>query len=79
MRSWLRSSIAFLRSYKKTLLLILIVAAASLLITTAISILLSRITKLHIPSLGTIRTIGVEAYWDPNCENKTEAIDWGTF
>ena len=24
-----------------------------------------------------MKTVGVEAYWDPNRENKTETIDWG--
>jgi len=78
MRSKIHSFITFLRSSKKTLLLILIVAVTSIAITTTISILLSKIDNLHVPSLGTIKTIGVEAYWDPNCENKTGTIDWGT-
>jgi len=78
MRNRFHSFIAFLRSSKKTLLLVLIVAVASIAVTTAISILLSKIDKLYVPSLATIKTIGVEAYWDPNCENKTETIDWGT-
>lgn len=78
MRSRLHSFIAFLRSSKKTLLLILIVAMASIAITTTISILLSKIDNFNIPSLGNIKTIGVEAYWDPNRENKTETLDWGT-
>ena len=72
------SFIAFLRSSKKTVLLILIVAIASITVTTTICILLSKIDKLHFLSLATIKTIGVEAYWDPNLENKTETIDWGT-
>jgi len=78
MRSKIHSFITFLRSSKKTLLLILIVAVASIAITTTISILLSKIDNLHVPSLATIKTIGVEAYWDLNCENKTETIDWDT-
>ena len=78
MRNKFHSFIAYLRSSKKTILLILIVAVASIMITTAISILLSKIYHLNFPSLGTIKTIGVEAYWDPNRENKTETIDWGT-
>ncbi len=78
MRNKSYSFTAFLRSSKKTLLLIIIVAIVSIAITTTISMLLSRINNLHVPSLGTIKTIGVEAYWDPNCENKTETIDWGT-
>ena len=78
MRNKFHSFIAFLRSSKKTILLILIVAIASITITTTISILLSKIYHLNVPSLATIKTIGVEAYWDPNRENKTETIDWGT-
>lgn len=78
MRDRFHSFIVFLRSSKKTILLILIVAIASIAITTTISILLSKINSLDVPSLGTIKTIGVEAYWDPNFENKTEIIDWGT-
>jgi len=78
MRSSLHSFITFFRYSKKTILLILIVAILSIAITTTISIMLSNISNLHITSLGTIKTIGVEAYWDPNCENTTERIDWGT-
>jgi hypothetical protein len=78
MRNKIRSFIAFLHSSKKTVLLILVVAIASIAITTTIFILLNRIDRLRVPSLGTMKTIGVEAYWDPNRENKTETIDWGT-
>lgn len=60
------------------ILLMLIVALASVVVSTTISFLLQRITNLYIPSLGTIRTLGVEAYFDTNLENKTEAINWGT-
>lgn len=78
MRNRIHSFIGFLRSSKKTVLLILIVAIASIAITTTIFILLRRIEDLHVPSLGTMKTVDVEAYWDPNRENKTETIDWGT-
>lgn len=67
-----------LRRHKKTFLLILVASAATLLISSAISMWLSNFHKLHLPTIGTIKTIGVEAYWDPNCENKTETIDWNT-
>ena len=33
---------------------------------------------MSVPSLGTITTLGVEAYWTPNSERETEAIHWGT-
>ena len=77
MRNRLYSRIASLRSSKKTLLLIAVVATASIAITTTVSILLGKTTDLYIPSFGTVKTIGVEAYWDLNTENKTEKIDWG--
>jgi len=68
----------FLHQHKKTLLLVLIVSTATVLISSAISIWLSDFHNLTLPTVGTIKTIGVEAYWDPNCENKTETIDWNT-
>jgi len=48
----------------------------TLLLSSAISIWLSEVTGLKVPSIGTIKTIGVEAYWDETLENKTEAVDW---
>lgn len=61
---------------KKTVLLILVVAALTMLLSAAISIWLSKVNHLKIPSLGNVITLGVEAYWDENCENKTEKVDW---
>jgi hypothetical protein len=72
------SLFALLRQHKKTLLLILIVSTTTILTNTAISMWLSNFHNLTLPTIGTIKTIGVEAYWDPNCENKTETIDWNT-
>ena len=66
------------RPSKQTLLLIATVAAATIIITTFAAIWLSKILNLSIPSLGTIKTLGVEAYWDRNLTNKTETIKWGT-
>jgi hypothetical protein len=69
--------IKFLRSSKKIVLLIIIVAALTLLSSALISIWLSTFDDIRVPSVGTMITVGVGAYWDENCENKTEAIDWG--
>lgn len=74
----LDSLMAFLRASKKTLLLIVVTALITLAISATISVWLSSISNLHIPSLGVLRTEGVEAYWDISLENKTEEIDWGT-
>ena len=68
----------FLRRYKKTLMLIFVVSTSTLLVSSAISIWLSDFHNLTVPTVGTIRTIGVEAYWDQGTENKTETINWDT-
>lgn len=68
----------FLRQHKKTLLLILIVSSTTVLTSSVFSIWLSDFHNLTLPTIGTIKTVGVEAYWDPSCENKTETIDWNT-
>lgn len=72
----LNSLLSLLRRHKKSLLLILVVSTATILISSAISILFSNFHNLTLPTIGNIKTIGVEAYWDPNLENKTETIDW---
>jgi hypothetical protein len=59
-------------------LLILTVAAITLLISALISIWLSKFHNLHIPSVGTIHTLGVKAYWDSDLNNETKEIQWGT-
>lgn len=69
---------SFLRSYRRIIILILITVLLTLIISTMISIFLSRNTNLDIPSVGNIRTIGVEAYWDLDGENKTETVEWDT-
>ena len=64
------------RPSTKTVLIGLTVAAITLLLSSGLSIWLSKTTELEIPSIGTVKTIGVEAYWDQNLKNKTEVIDW---
>ena len=66
----------YLPPSKKTVMLILTVAVITLLLSSAISIWLTKVTDLEIPSIGTIKTIGVEAYWDEDLKNKTEALNW---
>ena len=66
----------FQRPTKNTILLILTVALATLIVSSSISIWLSKQTRLDVPSIGIIKTIGVEAYWNENLDNKTEAVNW---
>jgi len=76
MKSRFRFFSVFLNCSKKTLLLIMIVAISSVTVTTTISILLNKTSNFTLPSLGTVKTIGVEVYWDQNLENRTETVDW---
>jgi len=55
------SFVKFLHSSKRTVLLIIITVMITIVINTTISIWLERVTNLLIPSLGIIRTLGVEA------------------
>jgi len=34
-------------------------------------------TVTNIPSVGIVKTVGVEAYWDAACTNRVTEINWG--
>ena len=54
-----------------------IVAVISVAGSALVAILLSDSgSEIYLPSVGTIKTIGVETYWDQNGENKIEALTW---
>jgi hypothetical protein len=78
----MRKSINFLsntiRRSWKTALLIAIVAVATIAVSASVSLWLSRYHNLRFPSIGTIYTMGVEAYWDQDLTNRTTQIEWGT-
>jgi hypothetical protein len=76
----INSIIRYIRGRKKTILLIITVSALTLLLDAAISTWLSRFHNLRLPSLGTIRVVGAEAYGgDINLTQGWEKnIDWGT-
>jgi hypothetical protein len=73
----LHSFACFLRASYKTLVLVAIVAVVSVAATSLVAIMLSHSDdEVYLPSLGTIKTIGVETYWDPNGENIRENLTW---
>jgi hypothetical protein len=78
--SALRKIVARLRFLKvsyKLLVLVAIVAILSVAGSALVAILLSESdSEIYLPSVGTIKTIGVETYWDQNGENKIEALTW---
>jgi len=78
MKNILVTLFQFLKQQKKTILLIALASAISIAATTMTSIWLSRYHNMHFPTIGTIYTIGVEAYWDQNLTNQTTQIQWGT-
>jgi len=68
----------FTRARKKTLLLIIIVATVTMILNTVISIWLSEYKNIYIPSIGTIRTLGVEVYGGDIIQKDGEQyFDWG--
>lgn len=76
-KTLLSRSITLLKKQKRTILLIVLVSATTIAATTIASIWLSRYHNTRFPTLATIYTIGVEAYWDQNLTNQTEKIEWG--
>lgn len=73
----LRQLVSTLLRQRKTLLLIVVVSIVTLLISSLVSIWLSNVSNLHFPTIGTIRTSGLEAYWNADLTNKTGEILWG--
>lgn len=78
----MRESISLLfstiRRSWKTALLIVIVAVATIAVSALVSLWLSRYHNLRFPSIGTIHTVGIEAFWDQDLTNRTTQIEWGT-
>lgn len=68
----------FLRFSKREILAITITVIITLVISSIVSLWLSKVANLNIPSMGTIKTLGVKAYWDKDLKNVTKYIDWAT-
>jgi hypothetical protein len=73
----LDSFIKSLHQQKKTILLIVSVAAITLSLSIMIPMLIDTTTHLNLPSVGTMYTIGIKAYYDPDLQNITTQIQWG--
>jgi len=52
-----------------------LIALVLIVLATCVAALLTSETR--IPSVGTIKTVGVEAFWDVNCTSRVTEIDWG--
>jgi hypothetical protein len=73
----LHSFICFLKASYKTLVLVAIVAVISVAGTSLVAMMLSHSDdEVYLPSLGTIKTIEVETYWDADGENRRENLTW---
>lgn len=60
------------QSQRNILPLIVLVLIA---LATCVAALLTSETR--IPSVGTVKTVGVEAFWDINCTSRVTEIYWG--
>ena len=78
MEKMFSSLIEFLYSSKRTIMLITITIIVTLVVSSLVSIWLTNNSNLSLPSIGTIKTVGVEVYWDSDLENRTETINWET-
>jgi len=73
----LNSFFCFLKASYKTIVVVAIVAIIAVASTSLVSMMLSHSdSDIYLPSLGTIKTIHVETYWDLNGENKRETLSW---
>lgn len=52
-----------------------LIALVLIALATCVAALLTSETR--IPSVGTIKTVGVGAFWDINCTSRVIEIDWG--
>lgn len=70
----------FTRRFWKTIVLVVLVSLATLLLSILVSLWLSSFHNLHLPSVGTIRVIGVEAYGGnlTFTQDGSQILDWGT-
>jgi hypothetical protein len=52
-----------------------LIVFVSMVMATYVAALLTSETR--VPSVGTVKTMGVEAFWDINCTSRVSEIDWG--
>lgn len=76
MKSPLNAIISSIQRHRKTILLGIVIALTTLLLSTIVSIWLSRYHNLRLPTLGTIRAIGIKVYGGDLINGAL--IDWGT-
>jgi hypothetical protein len=54
---------------------LLLIALALMALATCVTALLTYETRIS--SVGTVKTVGVGAFWDVNCTSRVTEIDWG--
>jgi len=75
--SYLRSFWCFLKHSYKILILVALVAVMSVAVSAWVAIMLSNSgSEIYLPSVGTIKTIGVEAYEDSDGVIKQDSLSW---
>jgi hypothetical protein len=78
MKNSLQPLIKFICHYRKTLILLVAVASITILLQILISVWLSNVSNMNIPSIGKIHTLNVEVYGkDIQYQDGQPFIDWG--
>jgi hypothetical protein len=62
---------------KRTVVFLTVVALTLLSGFMFVEVMSALETSINVPNTGTISTVGVGAYWDSGCTNRTSTINWG--
>lgn len=78
MKHYIQILIKSIQSHRKTLLLVTVAVLITILLHASISMWLSKVCNVYIPSIGTIRVLNVEVSGkDILAKNGQKFIDWG--
>ena len=63
---------------RKYLGVALLIASFCLIMMSSSAIYGLLVSSLTLPSVGSVKTVGVGAYWDSDCTNEISMINWGS-
>ena len=63
---------------KKTMMITVTVALLLVMMTFSGTIRALLMSSVSVPSVGTVKAVGVGVYWDRGCTSQVSSIDWDT-
>ncbi|MDH5441928.1 MAG: hypothetical protein OEY31_15105, partial [Candidatus Bathyarchaeota archaeon] len=63
---------------RKYLGVALLIASFCLIMMSSSAIYGLLVSSLTLPSVGSVKTVGVSAYWDSDCTSEISMINWGS-